>query len=201
MLTIYHLEQSRSGRIIWLAEELGLDYAVETFKRPHQAFPPPEYQALHPLGRAPIIRDGDLVPAESGAIFEYLLGRHDDGKLVPEPSSPQYADYLFWLHFAEGSLSPHHLTLWVMDLAGAKGSPMWDTMMSSLAKDLAYADTVLSKQDFLAGDEFTACDIMMCLALTAPKQFADNLPPHPYIDAYLQRLAKRPAYRKARPFS
>jgi glutathione S-transferase len=201
MLTIYHLEQSRSGRVIWLAEELGLDYRVETFKRPHQAMPPPEYQALHPLGRSPIIRDGELVLAESVAIFEYLLGRHDDGKLVPAPASPQYANYLFWLHFAEGSLSPHHLALWAMDLAGAKGSSMWEMMMASLARDVTYADAVLSERAFLAGDDFTACDIMMCLALTAPKQFASSLPAHPHVDAYLRKLAERPAYRKARPFS
>jgi glutathione S-transferase len=201
MLTIYHLEQSRSGRIVWLAEELGLDYKVETFRRPPQALPPPEYQALHPLGRSPIIRDGDLVLAESVAIFEYLLGRHDDGKLVPEPSSPQYPDYLFWLHFAEGSLSPHHLTLWVMDRAGARGSPMWEMMLASLAKDIAYADSVLARQNYLAGHDFTACDIMMCLALTAPKQFAESLPPHPNVDAYLRGLGERPAYRKTRPLS
>src|SRR5262245_15794451 len=128
---------SRSGRVIWLAEELGLQYEVVRFERRPQAPPPAEYKALHPLGRAPIIKDGELMLTESAAIFEYLLGRYGNGQLVPERTSAAYTEYLQWFHFAEGSLSPHHLTLWVMNLAGAKGCPMWNTMMESLAKDVA----------------------------------------------------------------
>lgn len=201
MLTIYHLVQSRSGRVIWLAEELGLQYQVETFKRQWQSPPPAEYKALHPLGRSPIIKDDDLLLTESAAIFEYLLERYGNGRLVPERTSRSYAEYLQWFHFAEGSLSPHHLTLWVMNLAGVKQGPMWDTMMESLAKDITYTNAVLAERPFLAGDEFTACDIMMCMALIAPKQFAKSLPSHPHIDAYLARLAERPSYQKAQPFS
>src|SRR6516164_2739900 len=117
MLTIYHLEAPRSGRIIWLAEELGLEYKLETFKRTPQRMAPPEYKALHPLGRSPVIKDGELVLAESGAIFEYILDRHGGGRLVPERSSADHAQYLYWLHFAEGTLMPHFIGLYLMGAA------------------------------------------------------------------------------------
>jgi glutathione S-transferase len=200
MLTVYHLEQSRSGRVIWLAEELGIEYTVETFKRTPEFLPPAEYKAVHPLGRSPVIKDGELVLAESGAIFEYLLERYGNDRLVPERHSSAYVQYLFWFHFAEGSMSPHHLALWAIDLADGRDRPVWQSMVESLAKDIRYVESVLAQQPFLAGEEFTACDILMCLALRAPQQFQMNLPAHPHIDAYLKRLAERQAYKKAHPF-
>jgi glutathione S-transferase len=201
MLTIYHLIQSRSGRVIWLAEELGIEYRVEHFERGWQAPPPDDYRTLHPLGRSPIVRDGDQLLTESAAIFDYLLERYRGSHLTVRPTDPGYAEYLQWFHLAEGTFSPHHLTLWVLDLAGVRSGDVWDARMEALAKDIAYAEETLSGRPYIAGDRFTAADIMMSMALLAPKQFADSLPPHPCIDAYLARLAERPAYRRARPFS
>ena len=104
MITIYHLDTSRSERIVWLMEELGLDYEVEVFERGPDIFAPEELKRVHPLGRAPVIRDGDTVLAESGAIVEYVVARHGGGRLAVAPSEPGFARYLYWLHYAEGSL-------------------------------------------------------------------------------------------------
>ena len=201
MLTIYHLETSRSARIIWLAEELKLKYKIEIFKRTPERQAPPAYKALHPLGRAPIIRDGDLTLTESGAIIEYLLGRYGKGKLVPKEKSAEYPQYLEWLHFAEGTLMPHFLGVYFMDLAGAKEHPMRRSMLENFAKDLAYVEAALGKHPFLAGETFTAADIIMAYALMAAGRFSEEgLPPRPHTDAYMKKLAERPAYKKAQTF-
>jgi glutathione S-transferase len=200
MLTIYHLEQSRSGRVIWLAEELGLEYSVEIYKRTLQHTAPDEYKALHPLGRSPLIRDSRLVLAESGAIFDYLLGRYDRGALVPDRASDAYVQYLHWMHFGEGTLMPHVVSLYLLNLVGARSHPMWKAMLESLARDLAYAEDVLSRQPYLAGEQFTACDIVMGSALQAPSQFQAELPAHPRVAEYRLRLEQRPAFQKARVF-
>jgi glutathione S-transferase len=203
MLTIYHLEQSRSTRIIWLAEELGLEYRVKTFKRTPTLGASADFKALHPLARSPLIRDADLLLPESGAIVEYLLVRYGNGRLVPEVLSPAYAAYLFWFHFAEGTMMPHFVSLYRAVLSPTqqfqtlKTDPNASAMLESLGSDVAYAESVLSTQPFLAGDQFTACDIMMCLALQSPKKFKELLPSQPGIDAYLARLLQRPAYQKA----
>jgi glutathione S-transferase len=200
MLTIYHLTTSRSGRIIWLVEELGLQYEVQAFSRTPGTLPPAEYKALHPLGRSPIIKDGDLILAESGAIFEYLLGRYGNGELVPEQNSPEHVKYLYWLHFAEGSLMAHFLAIYALDLAGAKDHPMRQGMLENLARDLTYAETALAQQPYFAGPNFTACDVMMFLPLLATNQFKNELPPRPLVKKYLSLLAERPAYRTSLTF-
>lgn len=200
MLTIYHLETSRSGRIIWLAEELGLEYKVEVFKRTAERQAPPEYKALHPLGRAPVIRDGDLVLAESGAIVEYLLARHGQGRLVPPSASPDYAQYLFWLHFAEGTLMSHFIGVYLLDAAGAKAHNLRQSVLANFAKDMAFAEDALAKEPYLAGKHFTGADIVMGYGLTAARHFKEGLPAFPHIEAYLERLAERPAYKKAQTF-
>ena len=104
MITIYHLETSRSERIVWLMEELGLEYQLEVFPREATGAAPAPLKAIHALGRAPVIRDGDTVLAESGAIIEYIVHRHGGGRLVPATTDPAYPRYLYWLHFSEGSL-------------------------------------------------------------------------------------------------
>jgi glutathione S-transferase len=200
MLTIYHLEASRSGRIIWLAEELGLEYKLETFKRTSQRMAPPEYKALHPLGRSPVIRDGELVLAESGAIVEYLLARYGRGRLVPDVNSPDYAQYLFWLHFAEGTLMAHFIGVYLLDAAGVKDHAMRQGIVANFAKDLGFAEDVLAKQPFLAGKHFTGADIVMSYGLTAARHFRDSLPPYPHIESYAAKLAERPAFKKAQSF-
>lgn len=200
MLTIYHLEASRSGRIIWLAEELGLEYKVETFKRTPERQAPPEYKALHPLGRSPIIRDGDLVLPESGAIIEYLLARYGQGRLVPATHSPDYPQYLFWLHFAEGSLMAHFVNVYVLDAAGMKQHALREAVLANFVKDLDYAEAALAKDPFLAGKHFTGADIVTGYGLTAARHFKEGLPQFPHIEAYLAKLAERPAYKKALTF-
>jgi glutathione S-transferase len=200
MLTIYHLEASRSGRIIWLAEELGLDYTVETFRRTPERQAPPDYKSLHPLGRAPVVRDGDLVLAESGAIVEYLLARYGNGRLVPEVRSPEFAQYLFWLHFAEGTLMAHFIAVYLLDAAGVKNHAMRQAMVANFAKDIGYAEKALAKQPYLAGQEFTGADIVMGYGLTAARHFKESLPAFPHTEAYAARLAERPAYKNALTF-
>jgi glutathione S-transferase len=197
MLTIYHLESSRSGRIIWLAEELGIDYVVETFKRTAEFLPPASYRDLHPLGRSPIVSEGGVLLAESNAICEYLLASADSSHLVPAKGSCSYSEYLFWLHFAEGSLMPHHLALYALDLADARGTPIWGNRIEVLRRDLEHVEQTLTHQPFLSCDKFAACDLMMHLALLATRQFSEDLPEYPVIAAYLAKLSDRPAYRKA----
>jgi glutathione S-transferase len=106
MLTVHHLGVSQSERIVWLCEELELPYELKLYKRSELGAAPPEYKALHPLGAAPVIGDGDVLLAESGAVMEYILGRYGEGRLVIRPEQPGYADYLYWLHFANGSMMP-----------------------------------------------------------------------------------------------
>ena len=199
MLTIYHLETSRSERIVWLMEELGLDYQLEVFPREANGAAPPPLKTIHPLGKAPVIRDGDAVLAESGAIVDYIVHRHAGGRLAVQPGAPAYARYLYWLHFAEGSLMSLMLIALVLSrVPEASASPVTGRVREWLKQMLLFVDTELRGGPWFAGADFTAADVMMVFPFTTMRRFLDyNLAPYPNIVTYLERIDARPAYRKA----
>ena len=200
MLTVHHLGKSQSERIVWLCEELEVPYALKRYTRdPQTMLSPPELRALHPIGSAPVITDGDVVLAESGAIMEYIIARHGGGRLALPPTHPDYAHYLYWLHFANGSLQPSMgRRMLIGRLQVPPENPVRRFAEERLDRALRFLDARVSAVSWLAGGEFTAADIMIGFPLTTMRYFAPlNLGPYPGILTYLQRIAARPAYRRA----
>ena len=200
MLIVHHLGKSQSERIVWLCEELGLPYELKhTARDPVTMLAPADYKALHPIGAAPVIIDGDLVLAESGAIVEYISGKYGNGRLVLPPSHPNFADFLYWFHFANGTLQAHLGRL--MILGRLKLADDNQILLAARARvdrafDLVEART--REAEYLAGNEFTTADIMMCFSLTTMRYFQPyDLKRRPNIIAYLARIGARPAYRRA----
>jgi glutathione S-transferase len=199
VITVCHLESSRSERIVWLMEELGLPYELEVFPREPNGAAPPPYKAIHAVGRAPTIRDGDLVLAESGAIVDYIVHRYADGRLALSPTDAAYARYTYWLHFAEGSLMSLLLIVLVLSrVEEASASPVTARMRDRMNQLLAFVDREIAEGPWFAGEAFTAADVMMVFPFTTLRYFLDyDLAPYPGIRAYLTRVEARPAYRKA----
>jgi glutathione S-transferase len=199
MITVYHLETSRSERIVWLMEELGLPYTMEVFPREPNGAAPPPFKEVHALGRAPAIRDGDTVLAESGAIVDYIVRRHANGRLALAPEDAAYARYVYWLHFAEGSLMSLLLIVLVLSRVKEAGaSPVFARMRERMNQMLAFVDREIGAGPWFAGAEFTAADVMMVFPFTTLRNFLDyDLAPYANIQAFLARIEARPAYRKA----
>jgi len=201
MITIYHLATSRSERVIWLMEELGLEYKLERFAREPNMMAPAAMRAIHPLGKSPTIRDGDTVLVESGAIIEYIIHRHGQGRLAVPVSSADYPRYLQWMHFAEGSAMPQllvHLFLGGFIPGVDQSSPMVTMMKERTASMLRYIDDELRARPYFAGESFTAADIMMVYPFGLVTGFLKaDMSQYPNIQAYLDRIGKRPAYQKA----
>jgi glutathione S-transferase len=199
MITIYHLETSRSERIVWLMEELGLEYKLEVYPRETTGAAAHPLKSIHPLGKAPVIRDGDTLLAESGAIVDYIVHRHGAGRLAVPPEAPSYARYLYWLHFAEGSLMSLMLIALVLSrVADADASPVLTRIRERMGQMLAFVDSELGDGPWFAGSEFTAADVMMVFPFTTMRRFlAYELDAHPHCVAYLRRIELRPAYQKA----
>ena len=199
MITVYHLETSRSERIVWLMEELGLPYRLESFPREANGAAPTPFKEVHALGRAPAIRDGDTVLAESGAIVDYIVHRHGGGNLALEPRDPSYARYVYWLHFAEGSLMSLLLIVLVLSrVKEANASPVYARVRERMNQMLAFVDREIASGPWFAGPEFTAADVMMVFPFTTLRNFLDyDLAPYANITGYLERIKARPAYRKA----
>ncbi|WP_295958511.1 glutathione S-transferase family protein [Rhodoferax sp.] len=200
MLTIHHLGISQSERIVWLCEELGLPFTLQHYTRDAVTMlSPPALKALHPLGAAPVIADGDLLLAESGAIVDYILAKYGGGRLVLAPDHPDFAQYLYWLHFANGNLQPNlgrNMVLRRLNLA--TDNPILVGTRGRLDLVLGLVEARLGEADYLAGAEFTAADIMAVFSLTTMRTFMPfDLAPYPHIRAYLQRIGARPAYRSA----
>lgn len=199
-MIVHHLGKSQSERIVWLCEELGISYELKVYDRDRVTrLAPPEYKELHPMGAAPVITDGDVVLAESGAIIEYIVAKHGKGRLTLAPDHPDFAQFLFWFHFANGSLQP--ATGRSMILARLKlpeDNPILQAMKGRLDLALGLVEARLAKTAFLAGSEFTTADIMIVFTLTTMRLFLPfDLAPYPAILAYLQRIGGRPAYRRA----
>lgn len=201
MITIYHLANSRSERVIWLMEELGLQYNLERFAREPSMLAPAALRAIHPLGKSPTIRDGDTILVESGAILEYIIHRHGQGRLAVPVSSADYPRYLQWMHFAEGSAMTQlllHLFLGGMLPGVDQSLPIVATMKERTASMLRYIDDELRARPYFAGASFTAADIMMVYPYAMVTGFLKtDMSQFPNTKAYLDRIGERPAYRKA----
>jgi glutathione S-transferase len=200
MITVHHLGVSQSERIVWLCEELGIDYELKRYDRdPLTRLAPKEYKALHPMGTAPVITDGPVVLAESGAIIQYVIARHGGGRLQPAPGDPDFPHYLFWLHAANASILSSEMSGMI---AGFLGAPTDHPVMAMVGdrrdRGFALIEQRLGEAPYFAGKEFTAADIMMVFALTTMRAFAPrDLAAYPNIRAYLKRIGERPAYRRA----
>ena len=200
MLTVHHLGRSQSERIVWLCEELGLDYELKRYERdPVTRLAPPEYKALHPIGTAPVITDGQCVLAESGAIIEYIIARYGKGRMAVHPGSSQYAEYLYWFHYANGSFQALlHRTLVARRLEPTPDHRILKDLQGRLDRALTLLNERLGEVHYLAGHELTAADIMIVFSLTTMRSFTPyDLKPYPNILAYLKRIGAREAYQRA----
>lgn len=201
MLTVYHLDTSRSERIVWLLEELGLPYRIERFARGPDRLAPDGLRGPSPTGKAPALRDGDVALAESGAIVSYVLARHGGGRLRPEPEDADFPAYLFWLHFSEGSLGAQLLRLMAVERLGlpdAESRPGVARTKQNAGDAVALVEETLGRSPFIAGARFTGADIMMPFWFTTALQFMPvDLASLPAVRAYLARIGGRPAYRRA----
>jgi glutathione S-transferase len=200
MLTVHHLGISQSERIVWLCEELGIPYELKLYKRqPVTMLAPPEIMALNPLGSAPVITDAELVLAESGAIMEYIIAKYGEGRFALGPSHPDFAQYLYWFHFANGTLQPamgRSMVLRRLNLPA--DNPIAAAMTGRLEGALGLVAKRLGAVPYFAGNEFTAADIISVFSLTTMRFFMPvDLAPYANILRYLQRIGARPAYQRA----
>jgi len=197
MLVLHHLNNSRSQRIVWLLEELGVPYALEFYTRdPRTNAAPPELRNVHPLGKSPVLEDGDRVVAESGAIIEYLLERHGDGRLVPPRGSDDYVRYLQWMHFAEGTLMLHLVARLYLVRVGEPAQVVRDRVDGMVGAELDLVDAELGRGAHLAGD-FSAADVQMMFPLEFAA-FANLVTErHPKVRDYIARMQSRAGYRRA----
>jgi glutathione S-transferase len=212
MITVHHLNNSRSQRVLWLLEELGLPYEIKKYQRDAKTMlAPPELLAVHPLGKAPVITDDGLVIAETGAIIEYLIDRYGNGRLVPPTGTPERLKWTYWLHFAEGSaMSPLLLKLiferikttpmpfFIKPIARGISNKVLGLMVEpNLKRQLDFMEAELGKSEWFAGDEFSAADVQMSFPLEAAAQRAGLDASRPRLMAFLKRIHARPAYKKA----
>ena len=197
MITVHHLNNSRSQRILWLLEELGAPYEIAFYQRDAVTnLAPPELKAVHPLGKSPVMTDGDLTIAESGAIVDYLIRVHGAGRLAPTPGSRAHEAYLEWLHYAEGSaMLPLMVNLYVMRL-GEAGAPLMDRINGEIANHLGYIDGALKGHDFIVGDSLTGADIQLSFVGEVGRAFG-RLGELPHLAAWVERLHARPAFKTA----
>jgi glutathione S-transferase len=209
MITLHHLENSRSHRIVWLLEELGVAYEIRHYKRdPMTKLAPPELLGIHPLGKSPVITDGDLTLAESGAIVEYLVDRYGKGALIPAQGSPERLRYTYWLHFAEGTAMPPLLMKLVFNRIENGPMPFFARPIArgiarkvkqgfidpNLERITAYIENELARGDWFAGDAFTAADIQMSFPVEAAVARVGS---RPRMVRFLDRVHARPAYQRA----
>ncbi|MBD1584624.1 glutathione S-transferase family protein [Pseudoalteromonas sp. S16_S37] len=201
MIKVHHLNQSRSTRVLWLLEELGLPYEVERHERDSATrLAPASLAKVHPLSKAPIIEHNGTILCESGAIMEYILDQAPDEHLRPEKGTKEYYQYLEWLHFAEGSLALPVITSLLMQMEQRDGTKAMDGYISKELKlDFSYIDKVLAKQRYFAGEQFCAADIMMTITLEIANSL-NLLEGHANIARYLGDMQTREAYKKARAF-
>jgi glutathione S-transferase len=210
MIVVHHLNNSRSQRILWLLEELGLDYEIRKYQRdPKTMLAPPELRAVHPLGKSPVISDGAVVVAESGAIVEYLTARQN--ALAPAPGTPERLHYTYFLHYAEGSLMPPLLLKLVFDRVESSPAPFFvrpiaraiankvkdSFVLPQIRSHLDFLEGELGKRSWFAGSAFSAADIQMSFPLEAAASRGGLDGRYPNLVAFLERIHARPAYRRA----
>jgi glutathione S-transferase len=212
MLTVHHLNNSRSQRVLWLLEELGVPYEIKRYQRdPKSMLAPPELRAVHPLGKSPVITDDGQTVAESGAIIEYLIGKYGQGRFAPAPGTPEHLRYTYWLHYAEGSVMPPLLLkLVALRIAGAPmpffAKPIARKIAATLQSTfidpqlklhLGYIDKELSATGWFVGNDFTAADVQMSFPLEAATARGGMEGQIPAITGFLKRIHARPAYQRA----
>jgi glutathione S-transferase len=211
MIVVHHLNNSRSQRVLWLLEEMGLDYEVKRYERDAATMlAPAELRAIHPLGKSPVIQDGDILVAETGAIMEYLLDTHAGHGLKPQPGTADGRRFTYWLHYAEGSaMTPLLLKLIFAALptrSPALVRPIVKAISArtqsgfidpQIAAHTAYWEAELGKSAWFAGDRFSAADIMMSFPLEAGSSRAPYGPDKPRLKAFLETVHARPAYQRA----
>lgn len=212
MITVHHLNHSRSQRILWMLEELGQDYEIQRYERDPQTMQAPaSLGKVHPLGKSPVITDGTVTVAESGAIVTYLAEAYGQGNLLPDRSSPAYRDYIYWLHYAEGSLMPPLLLRLVFEKVKTSPMPFFARPIAKQIADktnsrfigpqikthLDYIEAHLGKQAWFAGDQLSGADIQMSFPLEASVARGLVDASYPRIQAYVKRVQERPAYQRA----
>ncbi len=197
MLTVHHLNNSRSQRILWLLEELELDYALKGYQRDATTnLAPPELAAVHPLGKSPVITDGDTSVIESGAIIDYVLRKHGGGRLLPTPGTIEHEQYLQWLHYAEGSaMLPLMLRMYTGRLPDG-GAALQPRIDDELNRHLGYMNAALEGGDWFVGNSFSGADIQLSFVVEiAP--LLHSLEAFPNLAAFRERIHARPAYQRA----
>ncbi len=212
MIVVHHLNNSRSQRVLWLLEELGLEYDIKRYERDKKTMlAPPELRKIHPLGKSPVVTDGDLNLAESGAIIEYLVERYGEGCLAPSRQLPAYLRYRYWLHYAEGSLMSPLLLKLVFDKIETSPMPFFvkpiakaisgkaksSFIMPQIKTHLDYLEDELGKGKWFVGDEFTAADVQLSFPIEAAAARGGLNTSRPRLMDYLQRIHARPAYQRA----
>lgn len=197
MITVHHLNESRSQRILWLLEELGVPYDIQFyFRDPHTKMAPPELQRVHPLGKSPIITDEGRAIAESGAIIDYIVRRYAAGRLRPDPESSDYDEYVHWLHYAEGSASLPFVMLPIAASFGKMATPLRRRIDYEMDLNLGYINERLQGREYLLGSVLTAADVQMSFVGELAVNFAD-VSKLPDLAAWVARFQARPAYRTA----
>lgn len=199
MLVVHHLNNSRSQRVLWLLEELGIEYDIKYYERDAQTMlAPASLRQVHPLGKSPIITDGDITLAESGALIEYIVNRYGNGRLVPVPETPERLRYTYWLHYAEGSAMPPLLLNLILKRFGLGDS---DAMSAFVAPQIKlhydYLEKELHKSMWFVGEEFTNADIQMSFPLELLAINPEEIKNRPKIKEFLERIHARPAYKRA----
>ena len=212
MITVHHLNNSRSQRVLWLLEELGVPYEIRKYQRDAKTMlAPPELTKVHPLGKSPVITEGDVTVAETGAIVEYLLEQHGGGRLAPAAGTPERRRMRYWLHFAEGSAMPPLLLKLIFDRIESGPMPFFARPIArgiarkvktqmiepNLKRQLDFMEAELGRREWFAGAEFSAADIQMSFPVEAAKQRAGLDASRPHLMAFLKKIHARPAYQRA----
>jgi glutathione S-transferase len=211
MIVVHHLNNSRSHRVLWLLEELGLPYEIKHYQRDAGLLAPPSLRDIHPLGKSPVITDGGLTLAESGAIIDYLAESHSAAGLAPAPGTPERIRYIYWMHYAEGSAMPLLLLKLIFDRIEQARMPFFARPIArsiagrakgqlvepQLGRHLDYLEAELAKTRWFAGDAFTAADIQMSYPVEAAVARAGLDSRRPNLMAFLERIQERPAYQRA----
>ncbi len=213
MITVHHLNNSRSLRVLWLLEELGLPYEIKFYQRDKKTMlAPPSLKAIHPLGKSPVITDDEITVAETGAIIEYLMDRYADGRLLPEKNSADWLKYKYFLHYAEGTLMPPLVMKLVFNRIEVAPMPFFIKPIAkkisqrtkslfiqpNIDTNLAFLESELNKTLWFAGNELTAADIQMSFPLEAASaRGGATASRYPKIQALLDRIHARPAYQRA----
>ena len=197
MIVVHHLNDSRSQRVLWLLEELGLPYEIQPYQRDLQTrLAPPELIQVHPLGKSPVITDGAHTVIESGAIVDYLIRRHGAGRMQPDPASSEYDAYQQWMHYAEGSaMLPLMLNLYVSRL-GPAGAPLHPRIESEIANHLGFVERCLEGRDYFVGDALSGADVQMSFVAEVAGAYG-KLAAYPNLHRWLKAMQARPAYRQA----